>query len=184
MCGQSKHATIYAFLMKEDDPEKNTAIKMVRFGVAIPVWNKREIRSRPLVLNPYSEILLGPWLREYACSHGILVVDASWKKLTEKYFRSVRGLHTRLPPLLAGNPVNYGKPCILSSIEAVAAALSILGFTEQYNKLLGLYKWMETFHVLNKELIAAYSQAKTLDQLLAVIKDYWGLEDPCTPFLR
>jgi len=161
----------------EDDPGKNTSLKMIRKGFAqrtspALIWGK------PVVLNPYSAEYLGPWHREYAEKHGLVVVDASWKKLTPSYFNHVRGIHLKLPPLLAGNPVNYGKPCILSSIEAVAAAAYIMGFRELYYKLLGLYKWMNTFHTLNANLLEDYSKALNPEELAKVIEEYWGIP-PC-----
>ncbi|MET1159679.1 MAG: DUF367 family protein [Thermoprotei archaeon] len=169
---------IYVIYYREDDPRKNTSIKMVRYGYAILVHAKR-IRGNPVVLNPYSKNYLGLWLKCYAEKYGVVVVDASWKKLDQNKFRGIKGIHVKLPPLLPGNPINYGKPCILSSIEAVAAALYILGFKNYYEKLLGLYKWMKTFNDLNKDMLEDYSRAKTVDELQQVITDYWGEKPPC-----
>lgn len=169
---------VYAILYREDDPSKNTALKMVREGLA-QVIKKRDLRGTPLVLNPFSKVYLGHWLREWVARFGIVVVDASWRMLSGVKFKGIKGVHVKLPPLLAGNPINYAKPCILSSVEAVAAALYITGFTELYEKYLGLYKWMSTFHHLNAELLEVYSKAENVDELVKTIVDYWGDMDPC-----
>ncbi len=171
------HPKIYVLYLGEDDPSKNTSLKMVRKGYALRI-HPRSIRGQPLVLNPYAKKYLGPWLRNHIDKHGILVIDASWKKLSPKKTR-VKGKHYKLPPLLPGNPINYAKPCILSSIEAVAAALYITGYRETYEKLLGLYKWMNTFHTLNQELLEAYSKTKNEEELLKTIQEYWGPKPPC-----
>lgn len=163
---------------REDDPRKNTAIKMLRFGFAEKVAYKR-IPGKPLVLDPYARIIIGAWHRPVIDKYGILVYDASWKKLTPRRFKRIPGIHAKLPPLLPGNPVNYTKPCMLSSIEAVAATLYITGYNEAYEKLLGLYKWMNTFHTLNKELLEKYKEAETPQKLEHVIKEYWGEKPPC-----
>ncbi|MEM0224989.1 MAG: DUF367 family protein [Desulfurococcaceae archaeon] len=169
---------VYVLLYREDDPSKNTALKMIRAGLAVSI-NKRSFKGNPLVLNPYSQEILGQWFKEHVEKHGVLVVDASWRKLDRYKFRSIKGIHVKLPPLLPGNPVNYGKPCILSSIEAVAAALYITGFHDEYRKLLGLYKWMSTFHSLNIELLESYSSAKNSEELTNIITTYWGTLNPC-----
>ncbi len=162
----------------EDDPSKNTALKMVRKGFARRI-HPRWIRGAPIVLDPYAGEMLGSWHRGYVDRWGVVVVDASWNRLEPEKLRNIRGLHVRLPPLLAGNPVNYGHPCRLSSIEAVAATLYITGYTETYEKLLGLYKWMNTFHTLNIELLEAYRSAETPGELLEAVKGFWGGEPPC-----
>lgn len=169
---------IYVILLREDDPLKNTAMKMIRSGFAVEIKRVKS-RLRALVLNPYSSEYLGPWHRELALKYGLVVVDASWRKLDESKFRGIGGVHVKLPPLLPGNPVNYAKPCILSSIEAVAASLYILGFGEDYERLLGLYKWMRTFHELNKELLDAYSRASSPSELIKTIIEFWGSDNPC-----
>ena len=44
-----------------------------------------------------------------------------------------------LPLLLAANPVNWGKPGRLTTAEAMAAVLYLLGRQEQAEQILGLF---------------------------------------------
>lgn len=169
---------IYTIIYYEDDPVKNTALKMVKAGIAKLV-DHRSLKPGLIVLNPFSREYLGPWHRDLIGEKGVLVLDASWRILEPEKFKKIRGLHLKLPPLLPGNPVNYGKPCILSSIEAVAATAYITGFAETYEKLLGLFKWMETFHSLNAELLDSYSKTSSISELAETIREYWGENPPC-----
>jgi len=68
---------------------------------------------------------------------------------------------------------------MLSSIEAVAATAYITGFTDTYKKLLGLYKWMETFNDLNSELLESYAKAWSMEELINTVREYWGDTSPC-----
>jgi pre-rRNA-processing protein TSR3 len=52
--------------------------------------------------------------------------------------------------MVAGNPVNYGKPMQLSCVEAVAATLLIVGMKEHAMELLNKFKWGESFYAVNK----------------------------------
>lgn len=158
---------IYVIHFREDDPLRNTALRMVRKGLAVII---RRPPPNALVLNPFAQELLGPWDKAHIDMHGLVVVDASWKKISRDHFNKIRGEHRRLPYLVAANPINYGKPMILSSIEAVIAALYITGHVEIALKLAGLFKWLKTFLELNREPLEEYSKAKSVEELIEAEK--------------
>jgi pre-rRNA-processing protein TSR3 len=64
-----------------------------------------------------------------------------------------------LPYLVASNPTHYGKPTTLSTAEALAAALFILGYRERARDILAGFKWGPTFFELNREPLEAYAAA-------------------------
>lgn len=74
---------------------------------------------------------------------------------------------------LAGNPTNYSKLGTLSSLEAIAAALYIMGFKDHTEKILSIYKWGPTFLSLYREPLEDYSKAESVKEILEIEKAYF-----------
>ena len=154
---------IIIFHAKQCDPKKCSALKLKRHGLVWIVHKTRELPKRAVVLNPFSKIAFSPSDRERIIQRGLVALDLSWKHCDDvKKYLSLGRVSRCLPYLLAANPVNYGKPTKLSTVEALSAALFIAGFRKDAEKMLSLFKWGPTFWSLNAELLEAYEQAKNL----------------------
>jgi len=75
-----------------------------------------------------------------------------------------------LPWLVAANPVNYGKPCKLNCVEALAATFYICGFKELASSYMGRFSWGPAFIEVNRELLEKYSKCKDGKEVLEVQK--------------
>jgi pre-rRNA-processing protein TSR3 len=164
---------LIVFHANEDDPKKCTARKLQRFGFAKLERNLRKIPRHALLLNPFAEKSLSREDSEIAWERGIVALDCSWKT-AEKTFQSLEAASTSraLPFLLAANPVNYGKPFQLTTLEAFAAALYILGETDHAHKILGIYTWGSRFLELNREPLEEYRKAKDSAEVITLMKQY------------
>lgn len=154
---------LYVLMVEECDPDKCTANKLVKFGLVKPVHKVREIPRGCIVLNPLADDPLSIKDREIALQRGVLAVDCSWKSVQD-FFNNVKikGLHRKLPKLIAANPINFGNPYILSTVEALAASLYILGFKDQAEELLSIFKWGPHFLKVNEDLLKAASSYTSL----------------------
>lgn len=101
----------------------------------------------------------------------LVALDCSWESADEARF-SLPGDHRALPYLVAANPVNFGKPFRLTTVEALAAGLTILGDREHAEELLGLFTWGETFLELNAEPLARYADCADSGEVVAVQQEY------------
>ena len=77
-----------------------------------------------------------------------------------------------MPPLLAGNPVNYSKINKLTTVEAIAGAAYILGDELLSQKLLEKFNWGHTFLELNENLLHDYQKATSEEQVIQIIREY------------
>jgi pre-rRNA-processing protein TSR3 len=130
----------------------------------------RFLPKRAIVLNPFSEIAFSPADRTRLEDFGLAALDCSWEKTEKVLQRHVRGTSRCLPILIAGNPVNYGKPTKLSTVEALAAALYITGFKDNATELLSIFKWGHTFLEMNHERLEAYATAKNSTEIVELQK--------------
>ena len=153
---------LYAYHAGQCDPKKCTARKLERLGLLTFVPRAASLPAGTVLLTPEAERALSRADAPRAERHGLSVLDLSWK-VTEKVggFPAVpKAVGRALPYLLAANPVNYGKPFVLSSAEALAAALIILGDADFGRTVLAKCAWGSQFLTLNAEPLAAYAAAE------------------------
>ena len=144
----------------QDDPKKNTALRLNRRGYARIVKKIRFLPKRAIVLNPFGEIAFSPADHERVEQFGLVALDCSWEHAQKVMGKHVRGTSRCLPILIASNPVNFGKLTKLTTAEAIAAALYIAGFKKESEELLSIFTWGHTFFELNRMLLDNYVTAK------------------------
>ncbi len=162
---------LYILHLNQDDPKKCTAKKLGRFGYARLTSQISHIPRGSIVLSPFTQRVLSPADRRTAERQGITAVDCSWKNAREVFYR-IRGNFRRLPFLVAVNPTNFGHPYQLSSAEALAATLYILGYQGQARKLMNIFKWGPNFFLVNKEPLELYSQAKNWEEVIEAEREF------------
>ena len=157
----------------EDDPKKCSAKKLHKFGFVRLEKNIRKIPKHSILLNPFTKKSLSKEDLKVAKETGILAIDCSWKnaelafKILEKTSISIA-----LPFLVAANPVNYGKPFKLTTLEAFSSALYILGETDHAKEILNIYKWGPHFLELNKQPLEDYRKATNSKEVIQIMRQY------------
>lgn len=156
----------------DDDPDKCTARRLDEFGL---VTLHRQTRTLPtgIVLDPYADRALSPADRDDDTT--VVAVDCSWTSADADSF-DLPGRRRALPFLVAANPVNYGRPYRLTTVEAIAGAAWILGAPDRAEELLAKFRWGKTFIELNEEPLRRYAGAVDSTEVVAIQSDY--LEAP------
>ncbi|MDR0373241.1 MAG: DUF367 family protein [Nitrososphaerota archaeon] len=155
----------------QDDPKKNTALRLNRRGFARIVTKIKFLPKRAITLNPFSEIALSPADRERVEQFGVVALDCSWEHAQKVMGEHVRGTSRCLPILIAGNPVNFGKLTKLTTAEAIATALYITGFQQEAKRLLEIFPWGHTCFELNQALLDKYVTAKDSTDIVEMQKN-------------
>lgn len=170
-----KGLKIVVYHARQCDPRKCSALKLKRHNLVWIVHQPRALPSGAVILNPFSKKAFSPADRKRIEGRGLVALDFSWKHADDvARLLNLHGASRCLPYLIAANPVNYGKPTKLSTVEALAAALSIAGFREEAGQLLSVFKWGSTFLSLNKALLEAYSQASNSGEVVETQKCFMG----------
>ena len=155
---------LYAYRDNSCDPRKCTVKKLEKAGF-LKIFTKLSLIPRnTLLLDPTAEQALSPADRFV---RSITVLDCSWVVLDTGSVQSWR-IRRALPFLMAANPVNFGKPCKLSSIEALAATLYILGEKERATAVLSKVNWGIRFIEVNQEPLDLYANAKNSTGVVAI----------------
>jgi pre-rRNA-processing protein TSR3 len=155
---------LFAYRDNSCDPRKCTVKKLEKAGI-LKIFNKiSQIPRNTLLLDPTAEQALSPADKN---ARSITVLDCSWVVLDTGKVRSWR-IHRALPFLVAANPVNFGKPCVLSSIEALAAALYIIGDRERASAILSKVSWGIRFLEVNREPLDLYVNAKDSTDVIKI----------------
>ena len=172
----SGRVRLVELLEDQCDPAKCTGRKLIRRRLAEGVNTVRGLPKGAVLLDPRSEKALSHEDARAAHARGIVALDCSWKHVEESYGRhDLKGRMGRaLPFLLAANPLHYAQPMQLSTMEAFAAALFILGEGRQARELLGSYTWGVQFEILNREPLAAYAACTTSGEVVAAQAEFAG----------
>ena len=155
------------------DPKKCTGKKLARFHLATLHEHPGTLPREGLLLDPFAGKALSP--ADHA-GRGLVVLDCSWEEVERVFpvLQRRRLVHRALPYLVAANAVNFGKPFKLSTVEAFAAALYILGEKEHAALILNKFKWGPVFLELNAEPLDRYSRAKDSTAVVKIQGDYLG----------
>tara|TARA_B100001996_G_scaffold81600_2_gene60196 strand:- start:563 stop:1105 length:543 start_codon:yes stop_codon:yes gene_type:complete len=163
--------------LDQDDPKKCTARKMEKYGDASVHNNVSKSPKRGFLLNPRSIDLLGPDdKRMINLGASIVALDCSWKQIDDSLDfieKKTKLVSKTLPLVLAANEVSWGKPGRLSTVEAFAISLWILGKEEQAKRILKPFRFGDQFLELNKEPLNAYSAAKSNNELRDIQWEYF-----------
>lgn len=168
-------------LAGEDHPKACTGRRLVRLGRVVPVPHKEGSPLRPIILDPYSSTPLSAADRGPAERGGLLAVDCSWNRLTARgtfpgteFGNRSHGAHRRLPMLVATNPQHYGRLAQLNTVEALSAALSILGRGEEAQQLIAGFRGGAEFLTVNRTRLERYRAAAAPADIVTAEKSLFG----------
>ena len=145
--------------------------KLLKFDL---IQSTRFIPKNTIVLNPLSKMILSR--TDKNLSKSICAIDCSWNYFNEtmiKFQILKKRINRRLPLLLAGNPVNYAKLGKLTTAEAIAGSLYILGCKSYAEELLNKFKWGHTFLELNSEILELYKEQESPNEILRIEQEYF-----------
>lgn len=157
----------------EDDPKKCTARKLARLGMAELVDRAGGIPRGSVLLDPFAEKAVSVEDVSAATTTSLAALDCSWRTAEPAFGRLRPRTNPRaLPYLVAANPVNFGKPTKLSTLEALAAALYIYGQAGQANALLGAYTWGPRFLEVNRQPLDAYAACSSSAEVVGEMRRF------------
>ena len=176
---------LFIALAGEDHPKACTGRRLLARGLARPARGGSDRPARPITLDPHAAHPLSSEDRARADASGLLAVDCSWNQLasrgrlpTDAGDSARPPPRRRLPILVAANPQHYGRLTELNTVEALSAAVYLLGRPVQAARLLDGFRGGGQFLEINRERLDAYAAAADAEAVRAVERDLFGGEDP------
>lgn len=164
----------------DDDPDKCTARKLARFDL-VELHHSARTTPPGIVLDPHADRALSPADADEtvhgAAANRLVALDCSWETAEEEAF-ALEGPSRALPFLVASNPVNFGTPFQLTTVEALAGALYVLGEPSHAQKLLSKFRWGHTFLELNEEPLERYAACEDSAEVVEVQTEYLDAGSP------
>ena len=178
-----KDIPIHAIWLAQDDPKKNTAVKLSKRGTLRLHEKFTKLPRKGIILEPLCGKVLGPEDHSILLEEGgsLVGLDCSWAQIedsVQQVMKRTRLKARMLPLLLAANPVNWGKPSKLTTAEALAASLYLIGNEKQARDLLSAFNWGEQLFVWNKEPLDAYKDSKSSKELVELQFEFFNIERP------
>jgi len=153
------------------DPKRCSGRKLSRLGLITEL--KLGQKWPGICLSPEGKGVVSPEDKPIMRKQGAAVIDCSWERLADTPFKKMKSRHPRLLPwLVAANPVNYGKPCKLNCVEALAAAFYICGYPEVAGEYMSRFPWGPSFIDINRELLDKYSACKTSEEVIKIQNEH------------
>lgn len=174
---------VHALWLAQDDPKKNTAVLASKRGDMTLHKTFRSLPRRGVILEPLCGKVFGPEDHELLLERGgaLVGLDCSWAQIessVEAVMQRTRLEPRMLPLLLAANPVNWGKPGRLTTAEALASVLYLMGRKQQATQVLGAFRWGPRFFELNQEPLDAYAAASSSSELVELQFEFFDIERP------
>ena len=165
----------------QDDPKKNTALRLARFGKARLVDRVDKCPQQAVLLNPFAKKALSREDLDAMRRNGLLALDCSWAQAEEAFPVLLGRTKSRaLPFLVAANPVNWGKPLRLTTAEAIGAALYIVGEARLARDVLSAVPFGDSFLQLNKNPLEDYAKCATSEEVVKAQMAYLD-DEPAPP---
>jgi pre-rRNA-processing protein TSR3 len=170
---EQRDIKLFVYHTDQCNPKRCTGRKLARLKQVSLIKNFRQIPHNCIILNPTTQKALSKEDATYAERNGIAAVDCSWERSEELLFKlRNRGKSRALPYLVAANPTNFGKPFKLSTVEAFAAALFIVGNETQAQRILSRFKWGPHFLQMNRQPLNEYFQASNSQEVVEAQKEF------------
>jgi len=167
------------YMVDQCDPKKCSAKKLVRMGFATGYHSLEHVPRHMILLSPFSDTAISAEDLFTTQKNGLLVLDCSWHRAEEMFpfIKRRKPVPRALPFLVPVNPVNYGHPGMLSTVEAFAAALIILGRRQAGERILQIYTWGHNFLSVNEEPLKEYEKAKNSTEVVSAQGKFIDIDD-------